>query len=394
MACTPYVVYYVFSSASFGFIRGGFVTVMPICITDCVSFHADVTMEIKEITRMAIQIEKLHKDGHYEDISCLLTDIDSIGVTLEQLQTTDIAKSIYQLLKSCPVASVRRRGKAVLSKWKCLYGSVHEQKKTQDTIQRKECDATEPEKAEAAKQDLEPKVNDSETSICFKVQESKMDQKSRDSSPGRNVSSIAKTGPPEEHSRTTFMAPPLISSSANSTVLRNKCVDLLIQALNPDPTDPELTNHLARTVETHIYSLHGHNSCKYKSCIRSKVANLKNPKNPRLRQGLLTGTLAPEVFARMSAQEMASDELRQLRQGYTAAAISEHQLPQGPEGTATSKVRCQRCEGTDCRVTQISRGTLFLPSWVKKGSADEETMTFMTCSNCGAQWYHNRWVCL
>lgn len=342
---------------------------------------------------MAIQIEKLHKDGKYEDISCLLTDLDNTTVTLEQLQTTDIAKSIYQLLKSCPVASIRKRGKGVLSKWKRLYGSVHEHKTIKDTGQTKESGATEEEKAEAAKHDLDGKVNDDETIICIKVEESSVDKKTSDLSSVGDGSSKAKDVPPED-STTTSTLLPLISSFTNSTVLRSKCVELLSQALNPDQTDPELTNQLAHTIETHIDSLHGLNPSKYKSCIRSKVANLKNPKNPHLRQGLLTGTLAPEVFARMSTQEMASDELRQLRKGYTTAGINEHQLPQGPEGTATTKVRCQRCEGMDCRLTQISRGTLFLPSWVKKGSADEEAMTFMTCASCGAQWYHNRWVCL
>lgn len=340
---------------------------------------------------MAIQIEKLHKDGNYEDISCLLTDIENTNVTLEQLQTTDIAKSIYLLLKLCPVASVRRKGKVVLSKWKRLYGSVYDHRNIKDTSQTKECEATEQEKGEADKQGREAM---DKTMLCFKVEESNVDQRSSGMSSMKGASSTANTVPPEEDLRTTLPVSPLINGSINSTVLRNKCVELLIQALNPDQTDLELTNQLAYTIETHMYSFHGHNPRKYKSCIRSKVANLKNPKNPHLRQGLLTGMLTPEAFAQMSAQEMASDELRQLRLGYTAAGISEHQLPQGPEGTATTKVRCQRCERTDCRVKQIPRGTLFLPSWVKRGSADEEAMTFMTCTNCGAQWYHNRWVCL
>ncbi|KAK3510385.1 hypothetical protein QTP70_005856 [Hemibagrus guttatus] len=352
-------------------------------------------MEIKEITRMAIQIEKLQKDGNYEDITSLLTDIYNTHVTLEQLQTTDIARSIYHLLKSCPIASVRKRGKGVLSKWKRLYGPQHGHQNIKDVCHTKECEAAEQDKAGTSKQDLEQKVNDDETNLCFKAGESNVDKESSESSSTRDASLNAKTvPPPEDDLRATLTVPSLNTSSTNSSVLRNKCVEILIQALNPDQTDPELISQLAHTIETHIDALHGHHTPKYKSCIRSKVANLKNPKNPHLRQGLLSGTLAPEVFAQMSAQEMAGDELRQLRQGYNAAGISEHQLPQGPEGTATTKVRCQRCDGMDCRVTQISRGTLFLPSWVKRGSADEESMTFMTCANCGAQWYHNRWVCL
>ncbi|KAI5090062.1 transcription elongation factor A N-terminal and central domain-containing protein [Silurus meridionalis] len=356
-------------------------------------------MEVKEITRIAIQIEKLHRERNYEDISCLLKEIYNTDVTLQHLQSTDIGKNIYQLLKSCPVESVRKRGKSVLSKWKRLYGSQQKRENINDTNQRKECEAARQDELEAAKQDLDRKGKDKETSICFKVKESNVDHESSGSSSARDALSKAKTITsynrltPEEDSRTTLSLP-LISSSTKSPDLRNKCAELLIQALNSDQQHSDLTNQLAHTIEKHVDALHGCNPSKYKSCIRSKVANLKNPKNPHLRQGLLTGTLAPEVFAQMSAQEMAGEELRQLRQSYTAAGISEHQLPQGPEGTTTSKVRCQRCEGTDCRVTQISRGSLFLPSWVKRGSADEEAMTFMTCASCGAQWYHNRWVCL
>uniref|UniRef100_A0AAR2JLN4 TFIIS central domain-containing protein n=1 Tax=Pygocentrus nattereri TaxID=42514 RepID=A0AAR2JLN4_PYGNA len=169
-----------------------------------------------------------------------------------------------------------------------------------------------------------------------------------------------------------YLVPPQPRSPTDSPALRRKCTELLLQALTPSQkTDPESTNQLstiAQAIERHVHAVHGQNQVKYKSCIRSKVANLKNPKNPHLRQGLLTGTLAPEVFAQMSVEEMAGEELQRLREGYTSAAISEHQLPQRLEGTTTTKVRCK------------------LPH--------EDAMTFLTCTGCGEQWYHSRWVCL
>lgn len=327
------------------------------------------------------QIEKLHKDGNYEDISCILTDLHEANVTLDHLQSTDIAICVYQLLKTCHLINVRRSAKGLLSKWKrlCVSPYEHGQRK-HETTERVELFS-------GATKLLDQKDGDpdSKTSTSHKAQNQE---------PKDQVSKGAST-PMEKTRLQEPMDPETVSSPESSTSLRAKCVELLLSAMNTDhKTDLGLLRGLAQTIETHIYTTYGHNVPKYKSCIRSRIANLKNKKSPHLRHGLLTGTLTPDVFARMSAEEMAGEDLRQLRQVYTEAGISEHQMPHGPEGTPTTKVRCQRCEGTDCRMTQISRGTLFLPSWVKKDSADENTLTFMTCSTCGAQWYHNRWVCV
>ncbi|MEQ2183813.1 hypothetical protein GOODEAATRI_001775 [Goodea atripinnis] len=183
-------------------------------------------------------------------------------------------------------------------------------------------------------------------------------------------------------------------TSTSSDCVRTKCVQLLLAALRPEPPDRDKAAELAESIEQHIHKLHIANHLKYKACVRSKVANLRNPKNGHLWQGLLCGSLAPEAFARMSPEEMASAELRQLRDEYSSQGVRERQLPRGLEGTPTQKIHCKRCGGSDCRVTQVSRGALFLPAWVRRGGPDEDTMTFVTCSGCGQQWYHSGWVCL
>ncbi|XP_061123270.1 transcription elongation factor A N-terminal and central domain-containing protein-like isoform X1 [Syngnathus typhle] len=177
-----------------------------------------------------------------------------------------------------------------------------------------------------------------------------------------------------------------------TAALRSKCVELLISALRPDHSDQ--ATELAAQVERHIHRIHARNQLKYKACVRSKVANLKNPKNSHLHMGLMSGSLTPEGLARMSAEEMACAQLRRLREEYSSGGVSERQLPHGVEGTETRRLRCRRCGGSDCRVAQVNRGTLFMPAWVRRGGPDDQAMTFVTCRACGQQWYHSGWLCL
>ncbi|XDV15066.1 hypothetical protein PO909_015209 [Leuciscus waleckii] len=264
-------------------------------------------MNTKEIIHYAIQIEKLRNDGSYEDIVSLLTDLNNISVTLEQIQTTEIVKVLYKLLHFCPIVSAKTIAKSLLSKWKKLY-------KLSPMLKNNYKDTPCP--ANYAAESVQLQHEEERFTPAIASHRSDREEDFRSSVP-------QNTNQP--------------STSSDSTALRCKCILLILQALTPN---------------------------QQKDSDHIKVANLKNPKNPH------------------------------LRNGYTTLGISEHQLPELVEGTPTSKVRCRRCGNLDCRVTQISRGMLFLPSWVRSGSADNDSMTYMTCANCGEQWYHSNWVCL
>lgn len=41
---------------------------------------------------------------------------------------------------------------------------------------------------------------------------------------------------------------------------------------------------------------------KYKNRVRSRIANLKDPKNPNLRKNVLCGNIPPDMFAKMTAE--------------------------------------------------------------------------------------------
>nr|XP_019965654.1 PREDICTED: transcription elongation factor A N-terminal and central domain-containing protein [Paralichthys olivaceus] len=317
-------------------------------------------MDAKEIVHCALQLEKLTSERSYGNIWTLLGDLDKSQVTAEQLEMTDIVRVLYRLLKTCSHDGMRKKVRGLLSKWKRQYRKV-------------KCRGESEGDGGESKQE--------EDSPCGSAQ-------AGDSRGSVNVAAE------QEASFTVGKDDLQTPTSSVSSSVRAKCAQLLLAALQPEPPDQDVAARLARDIERHVHELHKPSQVKYKTCVRSKVANLRNPKNGHLRRGLLSGSLTPEAFARMSVKEMASEELRQLREEYSSRGVSERQLPQGIEGTQTQKIRCKRCGGSDCRVTQVSRGALFLPAWVRSAGPDEDAMTFVTCSACGQQWYHSGWVCL
>uniref|UniRef100_A0A3Q3X2P5 Uncharacterized protein n=1 Tax=Mola mola TaxID=94237 RepID=A0A3Q3X2P5_MOLML len=299
------------------------------------------------------QIERCTADRSYGTIVTLLGDLDKMHVSAEQLETTDIVKVLYRLLKTCPDGSVKKAARGLLSGWKRQYSKER-------SVPELPCRP-----AEA----VDGGDSGSGSSECAE--------------PG------ASSGDSDG-----FQTAEGAAASCGFTSVRSKCVQLLLASLGPELPDQDKAAELARDIERHVHERHRSSPLKYKACVRSKVANLRNPKNHHLRQGLLSGSLSPEAFAHMSLDEMAGAELRQLREEYASRGVSERQLPQGVEGTLTRKIRCKRCGGSDCRVTQVSRGALFLPAWVRRGGPDDDAMTFVTCSGCGRQWYHSGWFCL
>ncbi|XP_035533387.1 transcription elongation factor A N-terminal and central domain-containing protein [Morone saxatilis] len=332
-------------------------------------------MDAKEIVHCALQIERSNADRSYGNILTLLGDLDKSHITAEQLETTDIVKVLYRLLKTCPDGSVKKTAKGLLSKWKRQYSKDRRDVKC---TEESECPELSCRVKEAAG------GGDSKQAGSAQTCDSRVESAEEEAS-----SSGAKDG-----LQTLSLSVGSSSASCSLSSVRSKCVQLLLAALCPELPDQHNAAELAGDIEQHIHELHKSSQLRYKACVRSKVANLRNPKNEHLRQGLLSGLLSPEAFARMSAEEMASTELRQLREEYSSRGVSERQLPQGLEGTPTQKIRCKKCGGSDCRVTQVSRGALFLPAWVRRGGPDEDAMTFVTCSGCGQQWYHSGWVCL
>ncbi|XP_067422265.1 transcription elongation factor A N-terminal and central domain-containing protein [Emydura macquarii macquarii] len=358
----------------------------------------------KIIMNRAHYIEKLLSENNFQDIGNHLTELEAVDMSIEYLQETDVAKAVYRVIKNCPIVTLKKKAKHLLSKWKTLYkinclSSVQSKKSVSESVKEdSEHFSVIPEEQKEFSEELnQHEMLDAADSNSLLLSLNLP----KDAVYNKPKSSVNQLGLLEEkctNNKDTKSAGSETSSQQEHVkAMRSKCRELIYKALTDSATSKEETDkwqELAKEIEGNVFALHARNDKKYKNCIRSKVSNLKNPKNSHLKCNLFSSTMSPKAFAEMTVMEMANDELKQLRASYTESSVQEHQLPQVIDGTQTNKIKCRRCEKFDCTVTMISRGTLFLPSWVRNSNPDEQMLTYVICNECGEQWYHSRWVCL
>ncbi|XP_028618005.1 transcription elongation factor A N-terminal and central domain-containing protein [Grammomys surdaster] len=353
-----------------------------------------------QIIARASLIEQLVSKRYFEDIGKQLAELEMIYVSKEHLQETDVVRAVYRVLKNCPSVALKKKAKCLLAKWRGFYKTTHF--KTKENLKVLHTNVNKLESV-AVSQDVSQGERSGSSrneilGLCSSLSRLSPQDATKPAAAIGSESNIAQM----EISEGYLEGDDPRATSKNSDVLQNplvsvrsKCVELLYTALASSCTDHTKVHvwyNLAREIEEHIFTLHSNNIKKYKTIIRSKVANLNNPRNSHLQQNLLSGTMSATEFAEMTVLDMANQELKQLRASYTESSIQEHHLPQTVDGTQTNKIKCRSCDKYNCKVTVIARGTLFLPSWVQNSNPDEQ-MTYVICNECGEQWYHNNWVC-
>jgi transcription elongation factor S-II len=80
---------------------------------------------------------------------------------------------------------------------------------------------------------------------------------------------------------------------------------------------------LSKATEAKLFEVHRGTGVSYKASVRRLVFNLR--RNQDLRANVLTGSILPEKFAVMTSQEMASAEMKKIREKFTLEGILEHQ---------------------------------------------------------------------
>lgn len=170
-----------------------------------------------------------------------------------------------------------------------------------------------------------------------------------------------------------------ISFTETKDPVRLKCREMLANAL-------ELTeniengaalcdvNEIANRCEDVIYAEFKNTEMKYKNRIRSRVINLKDSKNPKFRESVRLGIITADRLATMPSEEMASDELKDLRAKFTKESIDDHQMAK-TQGAKTSLLTCSKCKKNNVSYSEM-----------QTRSADEPMTTFAYCMECGHRW--------
>lgn len=298
----------------------------------------------EEIIRIAKKMERMVQKKNTAGALDLLKELKNLPMTLELLQSTRIGMSVNAIRKQSSDEDVTSLAKSLIKSWKKLLDGPSAEKE-----------------AEEKKKEQPPPTQNS-------PEAKEESSSSSSSSSGRKEDCAA----PSDTFLTSFPRAP-----STSDPVRIKCRELISAALKTG--DDYITigaddEELGAQIEEAVYQEFKNTDAKYKNRVRSRIANLKDAKNPNLRRNVLCGNIAPDVFARMSAEEMASDELKEMRKNLTKEAIREHQMAR-TGGTQTDLFSCGKCKKKNCTYTQV-----------QTRSADEPMTTFVFCNECGNRW--------
>ncbi|KAG1969820.1 transcription elongation factor A protein [Pimephales promelas] len=281
--------------------------------------------EEEEIIRIAKKMDKMAQKKNGVGALDLLKELKNIPMTLELLQSTRIGMSVNAIRKQSTDDEVTSLAKSLIKSWKKLLDEPAADKNSEEKKKERTTPVVSPSQASP-----EPREESSSSNSSSKSE-------SADVTPNTLIA--------------TFPRAPGTSDS-----VRIKCREMLSSALQTGDDHIAIgadCDELGAQIEEYI---------------------LVDAKNPNLRRNVLCGNVSPERMAKMTAEEMASDELKEMRKNLTKEAIRDHQVATSG-GTQTDLFTCGKCKKKKCTYTQV-----------QTRSADEPMTTFVFCNECGNRW--------
>ncbi|XP_036085851.1 transcription elongation factor A protein 3 isoform X3 [Rousettus aegyptiacus] len=335
----------------------------------------------------------------------LLKKLNSCQMSIQLLQTTRIGVAVNGVRKHCSDKEVVSLAKVLIKTWKRLLDSPgspkgekgEERQKAKKKEKGLDCSNWKPEAGLSPQRKKREESKDRRDSVDSKSSATSSPKRPSLERSNSSKSKVETPKTPTSPSSPTFapsvclLAPCYLTGDS----VRDKCVEMLSAALKADDDYKDYgvnCDKMASEIEDHIYQELKSTDMKYRNRVRSRISNLKDPRNPGLRRNVLSGAISAGLIAKMTAeaipepcwetrpkrtkktQEMASDELRELRNAMTQEAIREHQMAK-TGGTTTDLFQCSKCKKKNCTYNQV-----------QTRSADEPMTTFVLCNECGNRW--------
>ncbi|XP_072357161.1 transcription elongation factor A protein 1-like isoform X1 [Scyliorhinus torazame] len=304
----------------------------------------------------------------------LLQELQGVKMTLKLLQSTRIGMSVNAMRKHSTDEEVTTLAKILIKNWKKLLASEIPVVQKTEKVEGKEGEKKDKSAPQQHSKEEYVERRNSSSSMSLMT----LSPSSRKNSTEAEESGGGSKGKMESPSSPTFSTPTILPPFLSTGVsIRDKCIEMMIAALKTDDDYKDYganCDKMGAEIEDYIYQEFQKTDMKYKNRVRSRISNLKDPKNPNLRKNVLAGAIDLLHLARMTAEEMASDELKELRNVITKEAIREHQMAK-TGGTHSSLFQCGKCRKKNCTYNQV-----------QTRSADEPMTTFVLCNECGNRW--------
>lgn len=293
----------------------------------------------EEVMRIQKKLSKMTSDdgSGQEQALDLLKELQNLKINLDVLTKTRIGMTVNALRKSSKDDEVIALAKTLIKNWKKFLNSSSDNSKSSSSSETKDSKKEEKRKEEKPKKEEKEKEKDRKLQSSF---------------------------------------PP---TSVTTDSVRLKCREMLAAAIKTDSKEEDFegcltAEELAEELEESIFQEFKNTDMRYKNRVRSRISNLKDIKNPTLRTNFRIGAITSQRLATMTAEEMANDEVKMLRDKFNKEAINDAQLATA-QGTKTDMLKCGKCKKRNCTYNQL-----------QTRSSDEPMTTFVLCNECGNRW--------
>lgn len=167
-----------------------------------------------------------------------------------------------------------------------------------------------------------------------------------------------------------------VNTAIYDNTTRNASISALYTALAIEQDDPaSRISRVATDIELEVFKSENLNvSDSYRNRLRTLTMNLRNRKNPELRERVVGGAIAAKAFITMTPSEMAPDALKQEIEKLKKQNLFDAQGAT-EKRAVTDRFTCGKCKHKKVSYYQM-----------QTRSADEPLTTFCTCENCGNRW--------